>query len=68
MDIDYLLFLQRFRESVPTLDMALKAERANVESVWEGGATLLGLTGTNQIIGVADTGLDTGTNGTLHLG
>ena len=60
-------WIERFRESVPMLDMALKAERANVESVWEGGATLLGLTGTNQIIGVADTGLDTGTNGTLHL-
>ena len=60
-------WIERFRESVPTLDMALKAERANVESVWEGGATLLGLTGTNQVIGVADTGLDTGTNGTLHL-
>ena len=60
-------WIERFQESVPTLDMALKAERANVESVWEGGATLLGLTGTNQIIGVADTGLDTGTNSTLHL-
>jgi len=60
-------WIERFRKSVLTLDMALKAERANVESVWEGGATLLGLTGTNQIIGVADTGLDTGTNGTLHL-
>ena len=60
-------WIERFDESAPDLDMALKAERADVESVWEGGATLLGLTGKNQIIGVTDGGLDTGTNSTLHL-
>ena len=38
-------WIERFQESVPDLDMALKSERANVESVWDGGATLLGLTG-----------------------
>ena len=60
-------WIERFDESAPDLDMALKAERADVDSVWEGGATLLGLTGKNQIIGVTDGGLDTGTNSTLHL-
>jgi len=43
-------------------DVAVRTNKMNVSNVW----TSLGLTGTNQIIAVCDTGLDTGNTNTLH--
>lgn len=43
-------------------DIAVRTNKMNVSNVW----TSLGLTGTNQIIAVCDTGLDTGITNTLH--
>ncbi len=43
-------------------DIAIRTNKMNVSNVW----TTLGLTGTNQIIAVCDTGLCTGNSNTLH--
>jgi uncharacterized repeat protein (TIGR02543 family) len=47
-------------------DVAVQAPRMNVETVWPGGDTGLGLTGAGQAVAVCDTGLDTGSQSTLH--
>ena len=43
-------------------DVAVRTNMMNVSNAW----TTLGLTGTNQIVAVCDTGLDTGNTNTLH--
>ena len=43
-------------------DVAVRTNMMNVSNVW----SVLGLTGSNQIIAVADTGLDSGSLATLH--
>ena len=43
-------------------DVAVRTNMMNVSNAW----TTLGLTGTNQIIAVCDTGLDTGNTNTIH--
>ncbi|MGD9611382.1 MAG: S8 family serine peptidase [Kiritimatiellia bacterium] len=43
-------------------DVAVRTNMMNVSNAW----TALGLTGTNQIIAVCDTGLDSGNTNTLH--
>lgn len=52
----------------PTLhnNVAVQARRMDVETLWPGGASSLGLTGAGQVVAVADTGLDTGNMGTVH--
>ncbi|MBR4258660.1 MAG: S8 family serine peptidase, partial [Kiritimatiellae bacterium] len=47
-------------------NVAVQASRMNVETVWPNGATGLNLTGAGQVIAVADTGLDTGDQSTVH--
>ena len=45
---------------------AVAPERMNVKTVWPSGTSGLGLSGEGQIVGVADSGLDTGVENTLH--
>ena len=47
-------------------DVAVNENLMNVRPVWPGYETGLGLTGKGQIVGVCDTGLDTGDLATLH--
>ena len=47
-------------------NVAVEAPRMNVKSVWPGGNTDLELTGKGQIVGVADTGFDTGAKSPVH--
>ena len=47
-------------------DVAVESSRMNVQTVWPGGTSDLGLTGEGQIVGVADSGFDTGDEDTIH--
>jgi len=50
----------------PCNNVAVNENLMNVRAVWPGGDSGLGLTGRGQIVGVADTGLDTGNYDTIH--
>lgn len=55
-------WLEERLKPVPMNDLAVTNSGINVHSAWD----RLGLTGTGQVIGIADTGLDTGIASTIH--
>ena len=59
-------WIERYVPQTIDNNVAVQSPRMNVETVWPDGASELGLTGSDQIIAVADTGLDTGNTKTLH--
>lgn len=60
------LDLSVVNSSRPMNDISCGAEAMNVEAVWPGQGSVVGLTGRGQVVAVADTGLDTGDMETLH--
>ncbi len=55
-------WIERYVEPVLNNNVAVDAPRMNVKTVW----TNFGLTGAGQVVGIADTGLDTGNMSTMH--
>ena len=55
-------WMDRYIEPTPCNDLAVTGTLMNVQTVW----STMGLTGRGQIVAVADSGLDTGNEATLH--
>lgn len=63
---DEVSYVERWVQAESHNNVAVQAPRMNVETVWPGGTSNLGLTGRGQVVAVADTGLDTGDLSTVH--